>query len=57
MNLSRLANEIVESYPKHDKQLPFELSDVQKKEYADPERGRPPDYSRFSRAGRKMLSI
>jgi hypothetical protein len=44
-NLSQLANEINAAYRQHDKQLPAELTELQKKRFADPITGKPPQYS------------
>lgn len=44
-NLNRLANEINSQYRVHDKHLPEGLSDAEKKQFADPVTGKPPEYS------------
>jgi len=56
MQLSRLGNEIIEYYHKHDKKLQTALTDSQKKEYADPVTGTPPLYSTFSPNGFSLCS-
>jgi hypothetical protein len=50
-NVSQLANEIHNFYKLHDKQLPSALDDSQKKRFADPFSGKPPEYSQRSATG------
>jgi len=44
-NLTTLANEINNTYRQHDKQLPTELTKLQKKRFADPITKQPPLYA------------
>jgi len=44
-NLDQLANEINTAYRQHGSQLPSELTDLQKKRFADPLTGKAPQYT------------